>query len=401
MLTIFLVSLIALLGGFTFWYTSTLSRSLGVATRMNEDARKDILEVKPFVSELTNSNKEIVELFKSGKAAEAEAFIFNKVETTSEKINQRLDLISEKIENNIYQNSRSGTNTLFMIGAFAFLSIIVGFLFSLWSLKNLKKSLGIFLNQVSQANENISLVSERLATANNLFSSSTTMGAVTWQEAATSIDNLSTLSETNSNNALKASTLFMEKIELGEKEVSGLSHEQLDLGVSSKKMEEVINAIDEIAFEMNLLALNAATEATKAGDQGKGFSLIADSIRTLAEQSSSSAKDAHSMIKDSLDQLDSRGKSIQNSKQALESVFTSIKEIAKQNQQIATALASQSEGIKQVGHSMSQIDAVAQQAVEGTQEIFAISNLVVEESTRLESLVQTLNHRFIGDSVNH
>ncbi len=420
MLTILLVGIIALLGGFTFWHSNALYNSLEVSNQFTtdtaDDAGQEVSEVKPLISEYSQLTKQLADIYKnagktkatdekSAKAAEkaaaveAEALIV-KADVVSRDINQRLNQITAKMESSSAKsaNANKGSNTLFMIGSISFLSIMIGFLFSLWSLKNLKSSLGKFLNQVALANENISSVSERLSTANNLFSSTTTMGAVTWQEAATSIENLSVLAAANSESALHTAKAFTEKVELGQKEILNLGNEELKLGITSQKMEEVINSIDEIAFEMSLLALNATTEATKAGEQGKGFTVIAGSIRTLSERGSAAAKDISLMIKESLSQIEANSVLVENSKQALDGILTSIKEIASQNELIVTAITSQAEGIKQIGYSMSQLDSVSQQTITGTQEISAISNLVVDESSRLESLVQTLNHKFIGET---
>ena len=420
MLTILLVGIIALLGGFTFWHSNALYNSLEVSNQFTtdtaDDAGQEVSEVKPLISEYSQLTKQLADIYKntgktkatdekSAKAAEKAAAVeaetlIVKADVVSRDINQRLNQITAKMESSSAKsaNANKGSNTLFMIGSISFLSIMIGFLFSLWSLKNLKSSLGKFLNQVALANENISSVSERLSTANNLFSSTTTMGAVTWQEAATSIENLSVLAAANSESALHTAKAFTEKVELGQKEILNLGNEELKLGITSQKMEEVINSIDEIAFEMSLLALNATTEAAKAGEQGKGFTVIAGSIRTLSERSSAAAKDISLMIKESLSQIEANSVLVENSKQALDGILTSIKEIASQNELIVTAITSQAEGIKQIGYSMSQLDSVSQRTITGTQEISAISNLVVDESSRLESLVQTLNHKFIGET---
>ena len=92
------------------------------------------------------------------------------------------------------------------------------------------------------------------------------------------------------------------------------------------------------------------------------------------------------MIKESLSQIEANSVLVENSKQALDGILTSIKEIASQNELIVTAITSQAEGIKQIGYSMSQLDSVSQQTITGTQEISAISNLVVDESSRLAKL---------------
>lgn len=78
--------------------------------------------------------------------------------------------------------------------------------------------------------------------------------------------------------------------------VEDIENAMLNISQSTKKMQNIITVIDAIAFQTNLLALNAAVEAARAGDQGRGFSVVAREVRELAHQSSSAAKEISLLI---------------------------------------------------------------------------------------------------------
>src|SRR5207253_3139732 len=76
---------------------------------------------------------------------------------------------------------------------------------------------------------------------------------------------------------------------------------------SSKKVVDIISVIDTIAFQTNILALNAAVEAARAGDQGRGFGVVAAEVRTLAQRSAGAAKEIRDLIAGSSRKVDDGG----------------------------------------------------------------------------------------------
>jgi methyl-accepting chemotaxis protein len=152
------------------------------------------------------------------------------------------------------------------------------------------------------------------------------------------------------------------------------------LGRSSDQIGEIISVIDDIADQTNLLALNAAIEAARAGEQGRGFAVVADEVRKLAERTTKATKEIAVMIKqiqtdtkEAVASMDEGTKKVSDGIQLADHAGDSLLEIIKISQdvtdkvtQIASASEHQSQASDMIRNSVERINAVTQQNVEGT-----------------------------------
>lgn len=184
-------------------------------------------------------------------------------------------------------------------------------------------------------------------------------------------------------------------------QVEASSNAMSDLVKGSQNISQVSDTITAIAEQTNLLALNAAIEAARAGEQGRGFAVVADEVRTLAQ----STQDATKQIKDTIEQLvassttadkvimqsrDYADQSVQKSSQAagaLEQIVQDVDVISSMNAQIATAAEEQTSVASEINNSIQAINVITQTTAEGAKRTSLTSEEVAKMAAKLDQIV--------------
>jgi methyl-accepting chemotaxis protein len=183
------------------------------------------------------------------------------------------------------------------------------------------------------------------------------------------------------------------------------------LGKSSDQIGEIVQVIDDIADQTNLLALNAAIEAARAGEQGRGFAVVADEVRKLAERTTKATKEIATMIKQiqkdtsgAVESMEQGTKEVEVGKQLAEKAGTSLQEIIHGAErvldivsQVAAASEEQSSAAEQISKNIESISSVTQQSAGGIQQIAHAS----EDLNRLTLNLQGLISQFKVDDTSN
>jgi methyl-accepting chemotaxis protein len=133
---------------------------------------------------------------------------------------------------------------------------------------------------------------------------------------------------------------------------------------ASKKIADIIQVIDGIAFKTNILALNATVETAQAGEQGRGFAVVASEVRSLAGRSAEAAKAIKLLISASVERVDHAGSTMTE-------VVSSIRRVTDLMGDISATSNAQAQGVAQIGEAVTQMDQATQQNVALVEEMAA------------------------------
>ena len=160
-----------------------------------------------------------------------------------------------------------------------------------------------------------------------------------------------------------------------------------NLDQSSAQISSITKTIEDIAFQTNILALNASIEASRAGAAGRGFAVVSDEVRSLAARSAEAAKDTSMLIDRSIHDVKTGTESTNLAISAMQVINECIQSIKLQMDEIALASVQQSEMIVSVENRIKEVSKVIQENADAAEESAAISNELSEQSQTLNRLI--------------
>lgn len=261
-----------------------------------------------------------------------------------------------------------------------------------WSLRTLLEKINNSSHEVSSAAAQVSSIAERIATGSEQVASQADTVATAGEEMAATSGDIAQNCQMAAEGAQHASRAAVNGAEVVEKTVAvmGQIAEKVQesaktvesLGARSDQIGAIIGTIEDIADQTNLLALNAAIEAARAGEQGRGFAVVADEVRALAERTTGATREIGEMIKaiqqetkgaviamgQGVMQVEHGSVEASKSGRALSEILEQINSVVMQVNQIATASEEQTATTSEISSNMMQITEVVRQTSEGAHE---------------------------------
>ncbi|MCB5185058.1 methyl-accepting chemotaxis protein [Methylobacillus gramineus] len=260
------------------------------------------------------------------------------------------------------------------------------------SLTTMQQALAKLVGEVRDASSLISTGSAEISTANVHLSSRTEEQAASLEQTAASMEQLTVAVKGNADAAREAAELSASASDVAKKGanvVASVIDTMKVIDSSSQQISQILSSIEAIAFQTNILAINAAVEAARAGAEGKGFAVVANEVRTLAHNSAAAAKEIKSLIETSVANVATGDKLAQQAGVTMNEIVHSVDHVVSIINHISSSAAEQSRGIAQVNVVVSQLDGLTQENSAMVEETAAAAERLKEHAMHMNSLVGT------------
>jgi methyl-accepting chemotaxis protein len=272
----------------------------------------------------------------------------------------------------------------------------LGFVYS----RQIAGGLGRSVDTLASGAAQTRAAADQVSTTSQSLAQGASEQAASLEETSSAIEEMSSMTKKNADTASQASSLAEESAaaaDRGTEAMGRMSEAMARIETAADETAKIIKTIDEIAFQTNLLALNAAVEAARAGEAGKGFAVVADEVRALAQRSAEAAKDTGSLIQQSVDSSRTGVETGGEVATVLGEISDSARKVNTLIAEIAAASGEQAQGIEQINGSVSQMDQVTQQTAANAEESAAAAEELAAQSRQVGQVVDELQ-RLIGVS---
>ena len=271
------------------------------------------------------------------------------------------------------------------------------------NIEYLLQNLNATMAEILNASDQVSAGAEQVSVGSQSLAQGATEQASAVQELSATINEIDTSAQNSAETAKTAkekSDLAAGQVQVCNDRMQELSQAMDDIYSGQKDIGQIIDTIENIAFQTNILALNAAVEAARAGSAGKGFAVVADEVRSLASKSDQAAKQSKAIIETSLSHVE-RGKSLaEEVSSSMQQTVASASEAISYMEKVADNAISESQSIEQLTTGVDQISAVVQTNSATSEESAAASEELSSQAVMMKQLIQKFKLKSEADSAS-
>lgn len=266
-------------------------------------------------------------------------------------------------------------------------------------INSLSSNIATLVSEIRSSSQTAMTLSEQLSSRSAQLSVKTEQQSASLVQTAASMEQMAASTKNNADNTRLASeqasaaTLQARK---GGELMGQVANNMQSITECAQQMTEIITLIDGIAFQTNILALNAAVEAARAGDHGKGFSVVAGEVRSLAHRSAEAAKNIKTLIDVTSSNVTQGVTVVSQAEKNMQEIVAGSSNVSKLMDDISASTSEQEKGISQITLALSELERVTQSNVAMAEELNGSSDVLRNQVIELQS--RTRNFHLEGDA---
>ena len=264
-------------------------------------------------------------------------------------------------------------------------------------INSLSGNIATLVREIRASSQTAMTLSDQLSARSAQLSVKTEQQSASLVQTAASMEQMAASTKNNADNTRLASeqanqaTLQARK---GGELMGQVAHNMQSITECAQQMTEIISMIDGIAFQTNILALNAAVEAARAGDHGKGFSVVAEEVRNLAHRSAEAAKNIKTLIEVTSNNVTQGVTVVSEAEKNMREIVAGSGKVSRLMDEISSSTSEQEKGISQITLALSELERVTQSNVAMAEELNGSSDVLRNQVIELQS--RTRNFRLDG-----
>lgn len=288
-------------------------------------------------------------------------------------------------------SSLSTASTTLIVGLSV--AVVIGTLLAFFITRSITGPIQRIIAGLTEGADQVNDAAGQVSTASQELSQGASEQASSLEETSSALEEMAAMTRTNAANAKQANELAVQArkaADEGDQTMGRLNHAMTAINESSDKISKIIKVIEEIAFQTNLLALNAAVEAARAGEHGKGFAVVADEVRNLAQRAAQAAKETTTLIEGAVNNAREGTQVAGEVGKALAAIVQDASKVSTLIDGITKASEEQAQGVEQVNTAVGQMDKVTQSNAAGAEESASASEELAAQAQAVKGMVADL-----------
>lgn len=283
----------------------------------------------------------------------------NLLVSTNDAVLKQTDSISEAVT----QIDHSLSNATILALVLLAVGIVTGVIFAYFITRGITLPVAAVIERLTSSEKALSDASVTIDSAAHDLAEGANSQAASIEETSSAMEQMASMTRQNADNAIQTNDKTKNTANLvaeGSSAMGRMNAAMAEISEKADKISQIIKTIEDIAFQTNLLALNAAVEAARAGEAGKGFAVVADEVRNLSQRSATAARDTSELITSTVESVQTGNEIAGQLSSEFENIQKGTTDISHLIEQIASATDEQAQGVDQVNTAIAQMDKVTQ-----------------------------------------